>query len=42
MKEFEITVPVGHEPTAKSIAAQAGNLEAVLVKRSLDARKEPV
>lgn len=42
MKEFEISVPVGHEPTAKSIAAQAGNLEAVLVKRSLDARKEPV
>lgn len=42
MKEFEITVPVGYEPTAKQISASAGNLKAVLVKRSLDARKEPV
>ena len=42
MKEFEIAVPVGHEPTAKQIEAQAGGLHAVLVKRSLDARKEPV
>ena len=42
MKEFEIAVPVGHEPTAKQIASYAGGLEPVLVKRSLDARKEPL
>lgn len=42
MKEFEIAVPVGHEPSAKQIAAQSGGLEAVLVKRSLDARGEPL
>ncbi len=42
MKQFEITVPVGHEPGAKAIAAHSGGLEAVLVKRSLDARKDPV
>ena len=42
MKEFEIAVPVGHEPSAKQIEAQAGGLQAVLVKRSLDARKEPL
>ena len=42
MKEFEIAVPVGHEPSAKQIASFAGGLEAVLVKRSLDARKEPL
>ena len=42
MKEFEITVPLGHEPSAKAVAASSGGLEPVLVKRSLDARKEPV
>ena len=42
MKEFEIAVPVGHEPTAKQIAALSGGMQAVLVKRSLDARKEPL
>ena len=42
MKEFEIAVPVGHEPSAKQIAAQSGGLEAVLVKRSLDARGAPL
>lgn len=42
MKEFEIAVPVGHEPGSKQIEALAGGLQAVLVKRSLDARKEPL
>lgn len=42
MREFELTVPVGHEPTAAAIASAAGSLEPVLVKRSLDARKDPV
>ena len=42
MKEFEIAVPIGHEPTAKAIAALAGGLEPILVRRSVDARKDPV
>lgn len=42
MKEFEITCPLTREPRAKEIEAKAGGLQAVLVKRSIDARKEPV
>ena len=42
MKEFEISCPLTREPRAKEIEAKAGGLQAVLVKRSIDARKEPV
>jgi len=42
MKEFEISCPLTREPRQKEIDAKAGNLKAVLVKRSIDARKEPV
>ncbi len=42
MKEFEITCPLTREPRLKEIEAKAGGLQAVLVKRSVDARKEPV
>ena len=42
MKEFEISCPLGREPRRKEIEARAGGLQYVLVKRSIDARKEPV
>jgi len=42
MKEFEIVCPLNREPRLKEIEAKAGGLKAVLVKRSIDARKEPV
>ena len=42
MKEFEITCPLSREPRQKEIDALAGGLMAVPVKRSVDARKEPV
>ena len=42
MKEFEITCPLNREPRQKEIEAKAGGLEYVLVKRSIDARKDPV
>ena len=42
MKEFEISCPLGREPRLKEIEARAGGGQWVLVKRSIDARKEPV
>ena len=42
MKEFEISCPLTREPRLKEIAAKAGGLQWVAVKRSIDARKEPV
>ena len=44
MKEFEIVCPVGSEPKAREIIARAGGekMRTVLVKRSLDCRKQPV
>ena len=42
MIEFELTCPLSREPRQKEIDAKAGGLYAVLVKRSIDARKEPV
>ena len=42
MKEFEISCPLTREPRLKEIEAKAGGLQWVAVKRSIDARKEPV
>lgn len=42
MKEFEISCPLTREPRLKEIEAKAGGQKWVLVKRSIDARKEPV
>ncbi len=42
MKEFEISCPLTREPRLKEIEAKAGGLQWVAVKRSVDARKEPV
>lgn len=42
MKEFEISCPLNREPRLKEVEAKAGGLEYELVKRSIDARKEPV
>lgn len=42
MKEFEISCPLNREPRLKEVEAKAGRLEYELVKRSIDARKEPV
>ena len=42
MREFEITCPLTREPRLKEIEAKAGGEQWVLVKRSVDARKEPV
>ena len=42
MREFEITCPLTREPRLKEIEAKAGGQQWVLVKRSVDARKEPV
>ena len=42
MREFEIVCPLSREPRRKEIEAKARGMEWVLVKRSLDARKEPV
>lgn len=42
MKEFEISCPLGREPRQKEIEARAGGEQWVLVKRSIDARKEPL
>ncbi|MBQ6015265.1 MAG: NAD(P)/FAD-dependent oxidoreductase [Bacteroidales bacterium] len=42
MKEFEISCPLTREPRLKEIEAKAGGLQWIAVKRSIDARKEPV
>lgn len=42
MKEFEIVCPLGREPRLREIEAKAGGLKWELVKRSIDARKDPV
>ena len=42
MKEFEIVCPLSREPRLKEIEAKAGGLQWIPVKRSIDARKEPV
>ena len=42
MKEFEISCPLTREPRLKEIEAKAGGVQWVAVKRSIDARKEPV
>ena len=42
MKEFEISCPLTREPRLKEIEAKAGGMQWVAVKRSIDARKEPV
>ena len=42
MKEFEISCPLTREPRLKEIEAKAGGLQWIAVKRSIDARKDPV
>lgn len=42
MKEFEVVCPLSREPRLREIEAKAGGLKWELVKRSIDARKEPV
>ena len=44
MKEFEIACPLGSEPKLRDIESRAGGpqVRTILVKRSLDSRKEPL
>ena len=42
MREFEISCPLTREPRLKEIEAKASGEQWVLVKRSVDARKDPV
>ena len=42
MKEFEISCPLTREPRLKDIESKAEGLQWIAVKRSIDARKEPV